>query len=255
MKSRVARVLDSVLVGTAVFLFAFLLARFYLSQLYLVLIVAVSVTLGVLTPINLRNKRLRAAALESQAAEAAITHFLFKDEAYTIDYFYEALKKRYKVTKQQHLLQINSTIIIPHFIEPLHIKHIVRYYAEAGRQEAKTLVILAPVLEKNTAEAKKRLPAVKLEIFKADKIYRLLKSLDSVPDPDPRVRRSAKIKEFLQLALTPKRAKNYLFVFFTLIVGAYFFSFGLYFIVMSGVALTLAILSKLNLAERLTSEN
>ena len=254
MKSNIARILDSFLVGTAVFLFAFLLARFYISELYLVLIVACSITMGVLMPLNFRNKKLRTAALESQAAEAASAHFLFKDEAYSLDFFYEALKKRYTVVKERYFLKINSTIVVPHFIEPLMLKHIVRYYAEAGRQEAKTLVILAPVSEKNIIGAEKRLPAVRLEFFKADKIYRLLKSLNSVPDPDPRVRRSAKIKEFLKIALTPKRAKNYLFVFFTLIIGAYFFSFGLYFIIMSGAALALAILAKLNLAERIENK-
>jgi len=249
IKSKLAFVLDNLIIAVAIFLFSFVFARFYISELHIVFIVAITVTMCILMPLNLRSKKRRAKFLDVQIANLTAEYFLFLDDIASLEYFNKAFSKKYEVEQHKNFLRIKNTMIVPNLSESLSIKRLVRFYNEAKRQEAKVLIVLASETDKNLELAKTRLSGLRLEIFKADKLHRLLKSLDSLPKYQDKIKRKEKIKGFLANALDKRRTKSYLFVFFTLIIGAAFFNFGLYFLIMSGIALSLAILSRTGVSE------
>jgi len=255
IKSKFARVVDNLAIGIAIFLFSFVFARFYIRELHIVLIVSVIITAGVLMPLNIRSKKRRAKEIDRQMADLVAEYFLFLDETACLDYFYSAFSKQYdEVVKKKYYLRIKDTVIVPNLADSLSIKKLVKIYNEAKRAGAKVLVVLSSQADANLDLAKSRLDGLRLEIFKADRIYQLLKSLDALPESEASIRRKEKLKGFLANALDKRRTKSYLFVFFTLIIGAAFFNFGLYFLIMSGVSLSLAILSRTGVSEYLKKE-
>ncbi|MCL2556244.1 MAG: hypothetical protein FWE03_04415 [Firmicutes bacterium] len=250
IKSRLARVLDNLVIAIAIFLFAFVFARFYAEETYIALIVSIIATLGVLMPLNIRSNKRRIKEFDNILARLTTEYFLFLDEHACLEYFFNAFEKKYEeVIKEKNYLRIKNSIVYPNLTESLSIKRLVRIYNEAKRATAKTLIVLIGEQDKNLELAKTRLTGLRLEIFKSDKVYKLLKSLDSLPKLDTKVNRKEKLKGFLANALDKRRTKSYLFVFFTLIIGAAFFNFGLYFLLMSGVSLSLAILSRTGVSE------
>jgi len=249
IKSKLARVIDNLAIGIAIFLFAFVFTRFYVRDIHIVLIVATITTMGVLMPLNIRSKKRRAKAIDNALANSVAEYFLFLDEMTALEYLNEAFSKQYSVIKKKYYLRIKNSIIVPNLADALTIKKLVKYFNEAKRAGAKTLVVLASQTDGNLDLAKSRLIGMRLEIFKTDKIYRLLKSLDALPKTEEKIKRKEKLKGLLANALDKRRTKSYLFVFFTLIIGAAFFNFGLYFLIMSGASLSLAILSRTGVSE------
>lgn len=251
MKSKLAKFLDNLFIAAAIWLLSAVITLYFLSKVYLVVIVATVVTLGISMLLNIRRKKRDESERESFNASLCMQHFLFHDDLYALDYFFDAFRTRYQVAKSTQFLKINNTLIVPYLTEPLSLKQAVYFYAEALRQNAEGLVILTYKTEELPLSITEKLDELRLEIFDANKTYRLLKSLDKLPKAEKPIKQH-KVRGLLAVALSPKRAKGYLFVAFTLLFGAYFSVLSIYYIVMTAVCLTLTLICKFNIVEKLS---
>lgn len=241
--------MDNLFLLLVTWLFAAVVTLYFVREIYLVIVVATSVALGVCFLANLRHKKTLQKEKEAYGASLCAQHFMFHDDTYALDYFYNALRSRYTANKSRFFLTINKTMVAPCVTEPLTLKKAVLFYSEALRKSADTLVILSFKSEKFPVDLKTKFTGLRFELFGADKTYRLLKSLDRLPAEEKPIK-TRKLREFLTAAFLPKRAKGYLGVAFIMLFGAYFSISSIYYVAAAAVCLALALLCKLDVAER-----
>lgn len=251
MKSKFAIILDYLFFGVVIWLFSAIVILYFIDDLLTVAAMSTVISVGIGFLIRIKSNNTKEIKIDNFKAQAIEHHFLFNDDEYALEYFYQTLKKRYNVSKLENYLQINQTIVIPYLTEPLPLKKAVQFYCHAKKKNAKCLIILTFKTEKFPINLNKKFTDIRFEIFDATKTYQLLKSLNSLPKEE-QIPKGEKVKQFISQAFLPSKAKSYLFSAFIMLFGAYFSIFSIYFIVMAAICITLAIVCKLNIAKKFT---
>lgn len=243
MKSRFAFYADNIALLAAIFGAAFVFARYFVAETYATVLVAVTITLAVSSPL-MRKKSLSENRGTEKLADECAMYFAVRGEDFALDYLAAALGKKLSVVKEKGFLRISETLVfVRPFDEKFSLKEAVSCRLATEREGASSAIIISPFGKEKNADACLDGEKANLRVMDKFGFYKLLSALDSLPPAAPGKKNR---RELARNALSPNKSGKYLVAALVLATGAYFSKYGVYFLVCAALCAALALLSRLD---------
>lgn len=255
MKSVIAGIIDNILTFLTATFFAVAVAG-YFSRDYKVIIAAAltsAVCITALTDI-LREKRK---PLENPKIKEVLTQFIYNDENFAFEHICAALGKKFTVEKRDKFILVNGVTAVFVRLKPNKISgSAISYIYGDARNVAKKIVILSvDGADPDCLRIAEALPDPKIFVFDGEKTFRLLEFLEALPETEIVLKRKkSSVAEFFRACISPPRARRYLFVSLILILSSFFMPRSIYYVTFAAICITLGILSKINVVEKLSKK-
>lgn len=251
---KLSSVIDTFLTLAALFLLAVFVVGYFSSDRYTILFFAVVFAFaGAYFTTRISRKR-SVPKIRKRKLDALMNKFVFSPPEYARDYVRNALAAKGEVAEVRDLLVVGKTAFAVQLTaEKVSAVTLALSYASARECGAEKLVILsAKGATEDADETAKLLSSPKAEIWDFEKTYRLLAYLGHPPRETLELAPEKKKKGALFAgALSKHNARKYLMSAIVTLVFARFMPHAVLYVIFSALGVTLAILCKLNVAERL----
>ncbi len=236
-----------------IFLACFVWCRYFINNIWLSLVVTIICTILIDLSINIiRNKKQKKKSVlkeEDEKIQQYINTFIFSEDSYSINFFYELAKLKHQAQKKSKFIEIFHTnkkiILFPYFIyRDFNTDDLVLIYNQIKKETSTRLVICTNKVDSNTIKLAQKLP---LEIYVLDgnQIYEKLLTKYNYFPPLTKLKSEAKLefKDLISYALNKKRTKGYFIASVVLLLSSFFVPYKIYYVIMSTILLVLSLIS------------
>ena len=240
MKNNIPYIFDSILSKIVCFVIGLLTGGWFIKSLTDIILFALIFSVG-LSEIYLNAISPRKKNKKPDKKQLAVKNvFIYADDRFALDYFFKALSKKYETKRCRKFIGVNKTALFCRIKpSPLTADAFIDMYAYALKRGYSRLVVLTDSYEPICLQTAKSLPSGEAEILGFDGVYRLMKSLNAVPDAEIKTEKR-KLKSVLFEAFNKRRANGYLLLSVTLFLLSRFTAFSVYYLLAASAALVLS---------------
>lgn len=250
-------IIDTVLTFAAIFLLCAVVAGYFTSDKAYTVPAALIAALAVTFFTSRLSAKRRLPKKRKRKLGELLNKFIFSTPAYAYDHVLDAIKSKHAVAEQNGFIVSGGTAFYVKIDpEKIGFSTLAERYSAAAEIKAERLVILSAYgADTQTAETARLLSAPKTEIWDFEQVYRLLAHLGHAPTETlvltrPRKKLGAAIRG----ALSRENARGYLFTAIVTLLFARFMPYSVLYVAVSAVAVTLSVLCRLRVAERIASK-
>lgn len=243
-----------------IFFIAFIWIRYYTQNLshsiYLTIFVTVLVELFIRLITGKKNKKTQLKLSELTKMEQYINTFIFNDDKFVLNFFYELAKSKHNATKKVDFVLIehdnNEKIVLyPFFTYRSFSTDDLILILNKTKSYSPTKIVLC--VNKADKEVFKfsNMIATKILILEKEDVYlKLIKAYEYYPKEKDLINLSEKqknkIKQLLLFSLTQKRSKGYFISSLLLMLSCLIVPYNIYYLTFSSILLVLSLLSLLS---------
>jgi len=255
MLTKVSPVIDKLLLFLVSVFFAIAVAGYFIRDTLLIALVAITSALSVTALVGLYKDKKNKGTKQKEI-ELSLLQFYFKTKDFALDALCNALSRRYKCKIYGEFIIINDIAIYP-YLKPkaLDLETFCSVFSKLLPSSKRLVVVTSkgkhPGLSKDIDMI--NLP-FEVTFLSGEQTYTLLERLKGLPKIEYELkpaRRTA--KEFFKGALSPKVARRYLLTALLLIASSFFMPTSIYFMLFGAICLLLAVLSKINILDKVKS--
>ncbi|MCL2847208.1 MAG: hypothetical protein FWE13_00455 [Firmicutes bacterium] len=258
MNTRTSTTIDKFLLFCVSGVLAIAIAGYFSRDTWLIALVSITSAFSITALVSFYKEK-KNTKIKNKKVDLALMQFYFKDKQFAYDTIFNALSTRYKCRNDVEFIIVNETIAVYPYLVPKTLSF-EKFCEILGNlpNDYKRLVIVTTKGKGSSFSKEMALLdlSIDVKVLSSEKTYNLLKQLDGLPKNEHNLkpnRRTA--REFLVAALSPKAARRYLFTALLLIGSSFFMPISIYFMIVGGLCLLLAVLSKLNIIERIKQKN
>ncbi len=252
-KSYISKFIDTLITFLTAAFFTMAVAGYFMGDTAAIIAAAVAGGLAMTALLSLSQAK-KQKKTDPQIRET-MNQFIFGGEDFALGHFFNALCKRYKPVSHNGFLMVRATAVFVKIrLNKLSASDTAIFYGLARAQNAKRLLILtAAGADKDCAALIKTLPDIKITVLNEEKVFSLLKALGAIPPVLIKLNKPKKapLKDFALGALEPDRSRGYFYISFILIVSSLFMRHGIYYLCVSALCLTLGVLCRLDIKQKL----
>ena len=255
MKSIVAGIIDNVLVFLTATFFSIAVASYFTSDYKVILASSIAAAVCITALIDMFREKRK--PLENPQIKEVLTQFIYSDESFAHDFIRDALAKRYKVQDMGKYILVNGVTAVFTYLKPQKIsaKDVAYIYGNARTVAKKIVVLSVDGADADCNKVLSVLPSPEIHIFDGEKTFRLLQTLNALPETELVLRRNkASVAEFFRACVSPPRARRYFFVSLVLLFSSFFMPRSIYYVVFASVCIVLGIASKLNIVAKISEK-
>lgn len=251
VKSKFAKLIDGIFIIIGTLSISFYVFRFYITSLPLLILISICISISVIAVSNLifgiKNKEKR----EKTEIGLFFEKLIFLGKNRIFEELKNALSAKKTVRTENGLLITESTAFANCLNEKLTLSLFAEIYANAHNLECKKLIILCPETHKQIIEYCKRIDNMQISVLEGKECYHFLKWL-GFKNPDVKFIKKQKgfIKNFANI-LSPDKASRYFSLFIFFLGFSFILQNSVYYIVFASILLTLSIISKSNIIEKI----
>lgn len=240
MKNNIPYIFDSILSKIVCFVIGLLTGGWFLRSLVNAVLFALIFSVGV-SELYLNAVSPKRKSTKPDKKQLAVRNvFIYADDRFALDYFCKALAKKYETKRCRKFIGVKETALFCRIKpSPLTADAFIDMYAYAVKRGYRRLVVLTDSYEPLCLQTAQSLPSGEARLLGFDEVYRLMKSLDAVPDAEVKIDKR-RLKSILGKALNKRRANGYLFLSVTLFLLSGFTAFSIYYLVAASAALVLS---------------
>lgn len=240
-----------------IFLISFVWLRYITRDFKLSVILSIFTTLVVDFTIKFfSDKKKRKGILkekEKQEIESYINTFIFNDDNYSVNFFYNLATKRHTATKNRRFVTVihpeSKIILFPFFLyRAFDTDDLIFIYNNIKNQEFSKLIICTNKISPDAIKLCKKINS-KIILLDGEQTYlKLLLEYNFYPEKMPSLKQTETLswKDLLAYTLNKKRTKGYFLSSIVLLISSFVVSYNLYYVIMSSVLLLLALVSFIN---------
>lgn len=238
-----------------IFFIVLIWARYFISSLWLGLLVSLIVTIFIELAIKFLQKRTNTAKnLKLQEKEEAENMFLSLCTSSTpLNFFYELAKTKHKAVKKgkyiliEHEEDIVALIPILSF-SPLQSDDLLPFISLAKKNNWKKIVVVCGEVDRNTNSFAKNFDIEILLLDKYNSYSNLYKPYDFFPTITMKYKKDKKLafKDLIAYSFNRGRTKGYLFSAFILFLSSLLIRPSIYYCIVASILLLFALISYTN---------
>jgi len=246
MKSNFANFSDRIFLYLSVWLLVVFILGYFMSDIFLKLIVSTSITLLFLRLI--KNKK--------QVEDYSILkEFSFLSLGQQLDFIHEKLCSRYPAVINENLIIINKTgLFFKLSDEKVSLSEVVEQIQNAKNLDLQKLIFLSSKGYTIGAVEGKTRSDFNVVFWDEKQTYDFLKTFNALLSKPEKSLNKKGINTFLRTALDKSRTKSYCLTALLMLISAYFTSFSAFYLIISAVCITLALASATNLYNLITKQ-
>lgn len=251
IKSKFAKILDNIFIFVGSFFLSFCLLKYYIQSPIILSILALFISLMVLGLSFFMFTARKQEQKKKKAANELFDKLMFCGDEDVRKKLIEHIANKYEVKQNQELIIFNKTAFCTCFGEPLSVSIFGKFYFAAKKENLKKLIILCAEANPKTKTYLNKTSEIKVEILEGIKCYDFLKWL-KIEEPKSILKpeRNKFLKTFSGF-ISPDKSKRYFALFIIFLSFSFISNFSVYFIVFASLMLSLSVLSKFDLLNRL----
>ncbi|MCL2483944.1 MAG: hypothetical protein FWE79_00980 [Firmicutes bacterium] len=159
----------------------------------------------------------------------------------------EAMREEFLIMPSSKLRETFSKLVLEPYVyysfKPFDEESFYNLIRYLNLRETKNASLFVNKIDKDVLGKLKTVEGLDITVYDTKEIYALLKDLDDLPTTTLRYigKTRLSLKQFLKHALKHHKAKNYFFFGTLLMFTSFFTPFGLYYLIVGGISLILAI--------------
>lgn len=239
-----------------IFLICFVWCRYFVSNLFLSLFLTIILTTLIEVAyrffMKAKNKKNNFKTEQAEQIEEYINSFVFLENSYAVNFFYNLSKINHSATKKSNYIIIQNEhskiILFPYFLyRDLNVDDLISIYNKAKKEIPTRIIICTNKIENNAIKLSHKL---QIETFILDGIQtyeKLIKKYNYFPIKT-KLKSLPKItfKDLCSYALNKKRTKGYLITSILLLFSSFIVPYKIYYVVMSSLLLIFSLISFTN---------
>lgn len=242
--------LNLILRISIIFLICLIWARYFVSNLTMVLVYTALATVIIELAIHFflqrKTKKLNLKKDEEKLVEKITANFIY-DPSLAINYFFELGKINYNPEKHKNFVILNSktdakqkTIIFPCFsFSVFDEQQLVNALRQTQRFDATKLVVCCKSYSKQASEIAKKFTTEIVLLDAKDCFLKVMKPHNYFPQnlKEIEFKQRPTFKQIVMLAFSKKKIKGYLLGSFVLLLSSFFVKMNIYYVVVSSLLL------------------
>ena len=252
-KLYLGKILDFVLWGSLLFFVCFVWARYFLRDFWLAILLSAMITSFVMIisklVSNKKMKRLEAELKKQKNASAISTHFLLMTKPEILKAFFEKLSTKYEVKTKSDFLIVNGKMLRPIYTsKKIADKDIIESYKKAKTISAKKLIVCCKEADDTATEIVRIIKDCEIVLLTETEAYKnIFEPLNfDVPKIEETKKEQKKWSDYLNIALSKERTKNYVLVSIFMLFSSFVLRYNVYYLVFASITALLAIYSHFN---------
>lgn len=249
-------IVDGVLSKVAIFMLSFFWVRYYTTNLTNILFASVTITLCITALIGILKKRKKKMSkAEIKNMNEVFNQFIFNDTQFAIDTFHSALKQKHpEIKKYNNMILIKTkkqtTAFFPYLTaSKLTTQEFTKMYSSSVRRKCDAIVIAT--IEGAETKLKQSMEYLEknITVLNGEKVYKLLKSLESLPEIKIKLEKKRSFFLIFSKALSKDKTRKYIFIAIVLLISSYFVRYSIYYIVIASICIVLSLLCYIDIVE------
>lgn len=264
MRTKFSLILDSFVLFLCVGLLMFAWVKFYTKSVLLSLIVSILVATLILfitsTIYKKRTAKLNLKKEEKKQVDYLNLNLFFTPKAEVLQYFENALKQKYQVSKTMDCLilkgntsqndkhtTLHSTLFAPFYDkEKLDYSTLLHFYRIAKINNLDNIIICANDFDDDVKNIAKQIKNLTIKLLDTTQIYSTyLKAQPQLPQAVDITKKKLKQMELLRYAFSPARARHYLLFGLLLLLTSFLVPFKIYYLIFGSILCVTALFVKL----------
>lgn len=240
-----------------IFLISFVWIRYISRDFKLSIILSVVSTLIIDFTIRFIEDKKRKKRIikekEKQAIDTYTNAFIFNDDAFSVNFFYNLATKRHTATKNKKFITIihpdTKIILFPFFLyRSFDIDDLIFIFNNLKNLSFSKLIICTNKISPETIKLSKKVDKRIILLDKEETYFRLMVEYNYYPETMPTLKQNEKFswKDLFAYTLNKKRTKGYFLSSLVLLFSSFVVSYNIYYVIFSSILLLLALISFIN---------